>query len=175
MRTLMLFVALLFLVGMANVASAQPGLQATKYMVGLVINEIDTIPGTEAGGLGAGKTGWIYVGMKDVSYSIVSIDSTHYTTVVDYADSGWSPGTATSALTTGFKSYTITTVTDSVANFANAANPKNLTSRVLRQKGYVDNIPGGRYIRFRVEAPNVASKLAAAAADRTLRLVLQTY
>jgi hypothetical protein len=144
--------------------------EVTKYFLTLTANETDTIPGQQVGGIGHGASGWLYIGSaKDVSYSATSVDSTHYTITVDYSDTTVSSVAGSSARTIGFKSYVVTLVTDTVANFPNEGNPKNFTSRVLRQAGATDNIPGGRYIRFRVTAP-ASAKVAGAAADRTIRV-----
>lgn len=148
--------------------------QDQKFFVPLVLNETDTVPGTQTGGAGNGGAGWLYVGDLDVVYSVTSVDSTHFTVVIDYADTGYSASSGRSAYSVGYKSYTVTTVTDSIANFADEAAPMNFTSRVVRHKGYVDNIPGGQWIRFRLFGVNVADKFAATAAGRTVRLDVRT-
>lgn len=149
--------------------------QNQKFYVPLTASETDTIPGTQSGGVGAGGAGWLYVGDADVVYSITSVDSVWYTTDVDYADSGYSSAAGTSAYTVGFKTYTseYTTCTDTTLAPVNSANPKILISRVLREKGYCDYIPGARWIRIRIIA--AATKQAGLAAGRVVRLNVRTF
>ena len=169
MKHLLVIALLTFAVGLATSQVSQN----YKFFVPLVNSETDTIPGTETGGPGAGGTGWLNVGDNDVVYSVTSVDSTYYTTIVDYADTGYSAATGSSAKDVGYKSYVTTVTTDSVAIPVNSANPKTLISRVIREKGYVDNIPGGRWIRIRIIAQS--SKNAGAVADRTVRVNIRTF
>ena len=140
-----------------------------KYYVPLAGTAVDTVPGTQSGGA-AGAAGWLLIGAaKDVSYSITCIDSQQYTVIVDYADTGYTAAIGTSANDIGFKSYLALGIsTDSVNSVANVANPKNFMSRVLRQAGGTDNIPGGRYIRFKIT--RIAG--AATTASNTVRLMV---
>lgn len=167
----------------AALVAAQP--LTTTYHIPFTQAEVDTIPGTESGGLGAGKTGWFYVGDDYLSYHITAFDSCVVTTVIDYSDTGYVPATGSSAKSVGF--ITIPTATtgfwpgtlltpfasftaaDSLAALANTANPKAASGKVLRS-AKVDLIPGARWVRWRMTALDADTVHAAAANDRILRM-----
>ena len=167
MRTLLVVVALLVV---STLAFAQGEIAVVKYYVPLAGTAVDTVPGTHTGGTGAGGAGWLNVGMaEDIVYSLVTLDSLHFTVHVDYSDTGYASATGTSARTIGFNTYAVNVggSTDSVTTIPTGGlNPMDFESTILRQFGGTDNIPNGRWIRFRVT--RIAG--AAAVADNTIRL-----
>lgn len=181
MRTLAFVVAALVL--LTGMSMAQP--KITTYLIPYVQNETDTIPGTHSGGLGAGKTGWHFVGDDYVQYSIHSRDSCLVRVFVDYSDTGWASATGSSAKSVGFTTlptattglvpgtllttFASHTAADSLVAIADVANPMAFHGNYLRSPA-IDYMPGGRYIRWRVFGVNTSEKHAAAAADRVLTL-----
>ena len=169
MRTFVVFLALVFAF---SAASAQL-VTNSFFRVPLVVSEVDTIPGTESGGVGNGGAGWFYVGTDDVEYSLTSQDSMGCLVVTfDYADSAYASASGSSAKVVGFKSATRTVNEDSVSAPANVANPKQFISNVLRcRDSGTDKIKGARWIRCIITAD--ANQTAGAAADRTVTLILR--
>jgi hypothetical protein len=172
MKAILIFVALIFLVNMSN---AQQVLTEKLYRVALVINETDTVPGNENGGIGAGGTGWLYVGPYDVEYSLTSQDSMNATILFDYADTGYISAAGSSAKLVGLQAAARTVNEDSLVALADVANPAGMVSNILRNRlGGVDKIEGGRYLRARILGVNVGSKLAGSTAGRTVSLRIRT-
>jgi hypothetical protein len=167
MRTFVLILAAVVLFG----ATAYSQATVLKYRVPLVLNEIDTVAGTESGGLGNGKCGWIFVGDDYVYAALTAQDSVNVQWAIDYADSAWGPQTGGSAKVTGFKTITAVAASDSMCTAVTAewADHFGLLTRELRSP-VTDVIPGAKWIRFRVKVPNVSSKMAASAADATVTL-----
>lgn len=168
-----LFAVLVMLVLVAGFANSQVVVSDRLYRVPLVLNETDTIPGTHSGGAGAGFVGWINVGSYDVEYSMTCQDSMNAYVAIDYADTGFASETAANGKDVGFKTFTRPAAEDSLVAITNVAAPKAMISRTIRSQ-IVDNIPGARWIRFRVTVPNTASKLAATAAGATVSLRVRT-
>jgi hypothetical protein len=165
MRTFICFLAVLLFVSLGN---AQV-IQDHKFLVPLVNSEVDTIPGTQTGGIGNGGAGWLFVGMDDVYYTLTCVDSVQAVITFDYADSGYASASGSSAKSVGFKAATRTVGEDSLIAVADEANPKAMVSNCLRSKqGGIDKIKGAQYIRAIITANS--SKNAGLAADRTVRL-----
>ena len=165
-----LFVVILLSVFGLTSLYAQGEEVVAKYYVPLATTAVDTVPGTQTGGIGAAGAGWLYVGMAtDIVYSLVAVDSSNFTCHVDYTDTGYVSAAGTSARVVGLSTYAVNPggSTDSVYSLASGgANPMDFESTVLRQTGGTDNIPGGRWIRFRLTRISGA----AAVADNTIRL-----
>jgi len=172
MKAILIFVALVFLVSMSN---AQQVIQDRFYRVPLLLNETDTVPGTQNGGAGAGGTGWLYVGPYDVEYTLTCQDSMNATIVFDYADTGYASTTGSSAKLVGHIAATRTVNEDSLVAITDVANPAAMVSNVLRNRqGSVDKIKGASFIRARILGVNVASKLAGSVAGKTVSLRIRT-
>lgn len=159
-------VALLLVTGLTY---AQPNLErSVKYMVPLVQNETDTIPGTESGGLGNGKVGWMRVDGDDVYLTYSAVDSVQVNLYVDYADSGYSPGTGTSSYAIPFG--TVAVAAGDTLNSAAAASKMGIVVRTIRNP-ITNSIGGARYVRFRAFALNNAN-FAGLASDRVIRVTV---
>ena len=132
-----------------------------KYYITVTNNSNDT-------------TAWFDVkDYGELSYTATARDSTHFYVIVQYSDT-----TATTTATAHDADIpradaARTVGEDSLANFANVANPKGVIGNVLRNfGGNVDKVKGAGYARFVFIAPNVASKHAGLTADQTTSLII---
>lgn len=159
--------ALVALLLVSSLASAQPNIETTtKYYVYVSAkNTVDTIPGHQVGGGGAGTAGWMYVGQDDVYLSYWALDSVQTTFIVDYADSGVGSGTGSSAVVIPFKS--VTAAEGDTLFTADNTGDIGFVSRKIRAQA-TNGIGGARYIRLRALSLN-ADNFAAAAGDRVIR------
>ena len=119
-------------------------------------------------------TAWFNVlDYGEISYTATARDSTHFYIVVQYSDTTAATTSANHDADIPRADAVRTVGEDSLANFANVANPKGIISNVLRNfGGGTDKIKGAKSARFILIAPNVASKHAGAVADQTTSLIV---
>lgn len=160
--------ALVALLLVSGLASAQPNIEtSSKYYVYISAkNTTDTIPGHQVGAAGAGTAGWLYVGGDDVYLTYWALDSVQSNIYVDYADSGVTSRTGSSAAVIPFGTVSVA-AGDTLATM-DATGDIGIVKRTLRAQA-TNSIGGAQFIRLRMFNLN-NDNFAAASGDRVVRV-----